>query len=101
MSVFAPLFYRMLHFAGISSPREFATEEDREVIMESYRGLEMRDGARECIGILREGGWTVWAFTAGDLGRVGGYFREAYVFFCPFFLCFFLGDGRDVGIDGC
>jgi 2-haloacid dehalogenase len=77
MSVFGPLFYRMLHMAGISSPRTFASDADKDFILDSYMELEMRPGAKECIEILREGGFTVWAYTAEDLKRVGGYFDAA------------------------
>lgn len=69
----------MLHMAGISSPRTFASDADMDFIIDSYMKLEMRPGAKECIEILREGGFTVWAYTAGDLKRVGGYFAAAFV----------------------
>ncbi|KAL3482290.1 HAD-like domain-containing protein [Aspergillus californicus] len=74
--VFRALFYRMLHFAGIPEPREFASEEDLEAIMAEYAGLKLRPGARECIEKLRKAGFTVWCFTAGDIKRVGGYFAR-------------------------
>ncbi|RAH48096.1 haloacid dehalogenase-like hydrolase [Aspergillus brunneoviolaceus CBS 621.78] len=73
---FELLFWRMLHMAGISEPRSFATEQDLEFIMEKYAKLGLRPGAIECITKLRDAGYTVWAFTAGDLARVGGYFAE-------------------------
>ncbi|KAL4875735.1 HAD-like domain-containing protein [Aspergillus karnatakaensis] len=75
-TVFRALFYRMLHFSGISSPRSFASEQDLEAIMDKYAGLKLRPGAKECIQKLRDAGFTVWCFTAGDLKRVGGYFER-------------------------
>ena len=45
--------------------------------MSEYEGLTMRPGAAECVQKLRNAGFTVWAFTAGDLRRVGGYFAKA------------------------
>ncbi|KAF8866167.1 HAD-like protein [Acephala macrosclerotiorum] len=74
---FELLFWRMLWMAGIKEPREFATKEDLDYVMEQYLLLEMRPGAKECVEKLREAGFTVWAFTAGDLSRVGGYFKHA------------------------
>ncbi|KAJ5974562.1 hypothetical protein N7481_011772 [Penicillium waksmanii] len=75
--VFEALFYRMLWMCGIQEPRKFATPADLEYIMSEYTGLNMRPGAAECVKKLRDAGFTVWAFTAGDLRRVGGYFAKA------------------------
>jgi 2-haloacid dehalogenase len=75
--VFRALFYRMLWMAGISEPREFASEQDLAYIMEQYAGLTMRPGAAECVQKLRDAGFRVWCFTAGDIKRVGGYFARA------------------------
>ncbi|RMY61166.1 hypothetical protein D0865_01147 [Hortaea werneckii] len=76
--VFESIFWRMLWKAGIPEPRKFATSEDLEAIMEEgYKKMEMRPGAKECVQKLREAGFTVWAFTMGDLSRVGGYFKQA------------------------
>lgn len=75
--VFEALFYRILFMGGIKEPRRFASPEDLEYIMSEYKGLTMRPGAAECVKKLREAGFTVWAFTAADLDRVGGYFRKA------------------------
>ncbi|BCS27963.1 uncharacterized protein APUU_61011S [Aspergillus puulaauensis] len=75
--VFRALFYRMLWMAGISEPREFASDKDLEYIMEQYAGLTMRPGAAECVQKLRDAGFRVWCFTAGDIKRVGGYFARA------------------------
>lgn len=76
--VFESIFWRMLWKAGIEKPREFATNEDLVAIMEDgYKKMEMRSGAKECVQKLREAGFTVWAFTMGDLSRVGGYFKQA------------------------
>ncbi|ORY65553.1 haloacid dehalogenase-like hydrolase [Pseudomassariella vexata] len=73
------LFYRMLHYSGISEPRKFCTKEDVEYLMAEWRKLDLRPGAAECVSKLREAGFTVWCFTAGDLERVGGYFKRAGV----------------------
>lgn len=72
--IFKAIFWRMLYKAGIEEPRKFADEDDLAAIMEGYMKMEMRSGAKECVSKLREAGFTVWAFTMGDLKRVGGYF---------------------------
>jgi 2-haloacid dehalogenase len=77
--VFRALFYRMLWMAGIAEPRSWATPEDLEFIMKEYQLLEFRPGAAECVQKLRDAGFTVWAFTAADITRVGGYFKNAGV----------------------
>lgn len=74
--VFASLFYRMLWMAGIEEPREFAADDDLAYILEQFLKLEARPGVDECFRILREAGFTCWAFTAGDAKRVGGYFTR-------------------------
>lgn len=76
---FEAIFYRMLHFSGIASPRTFASDEDLAVCMQAYRDLKMREGAAECVRKLREAGFTVWALTAADTERVAGYFEAASV----------------------
>lgn len=70
------LFYRVLGQAGIAEPRKFASDEDLEAILTAYLDLKARPGARECWARLREEGFTMWAFTAGDAKRVGGYLRK-------------------------
>ncbi|KAL2802184.1 FAD dependent oxidoreductase-domain-containing protein [Aspergillus granulosus] len=75
-TVFRALFHRMLWMAGIQEPRDFASESDLEFIMTKYAGLKLRPGAAECVRKLRDAGFTVWCFTAGDLERVGGYFAR-------------------------
>ncbi|KAL4985439.1 FAD dependent oxidoreductase-domain-containing protein [Aspergillus falconensis] len=74
--VFRALFYRMLWMAGIKEPREFASGADLEYIMTEYAGLKLRPGAKECIQKLRDAGFKVWCFTAGDAKRVSGYFEN-------------------------
>ena len=74
--VFSSLFYRMLYMSGIQDPHSFATDEDLEYILKQYMKLEARPGIKECFEILRENGFTVWALTAGDVERVGGYFTH-------------------------
>lgn len=44
-----------------------------------YKQLTLRPGAKECIEKLRAAGFTVRAFTMGDLARVGAYFKNAGV----------------------
>ncbi|KAJ6014144.1 hypothetical protein N7540_008735 [Penicillium herquei] len=76
--VFESLFYRVLGMMGkVENPREFASPEDLAYIMHEYQSLTMRPGAAECVQKLRDAGFTVWAFTAADLKRVGGYFQQA------------------------
>ncbi|KAJ5729480.1 uncharacterized protein N7483_003988 [Penicillium malachiteum] len=78
--VFEKLFYRVLGMmAGVKNPREFASPEDLAYIMHEYQSLTMRPGAAECVQKLRDAEFTVWAFTAADLGRVSGYFKQAGV----------------------
>lgn len=74
--IFRQLFYRMLYMAGIQDPHSFATDEDLKYIMQQYMKLEARPGIAECFQILRDAGFTVWALTAGDVERVGGYFTH-------------------------
>lgn len=77
--VFEALFYRALHYASIDNPRSFATEDDVAYLVSEWKKLGLRDGAAECIGKLRNAGFTVYCFTAGDLARVGGYFSRGGV----------------------
>ncbi|KAJ5113134.1 hypothetical protein N7456_001668 [Penicillium angulare] len=78
--VFETLFYRVLGMmGGIKNPRQFASPEDLAWIMGEYQKMTMRPGAAECVKKLRDAGFTVWAFTAADLKRVGGYFQQAGV----------------------
>ncbi|KAF4950355.1 hypothetical protein FSARC_13219 [Fusarium sarcochroum] len=74
--VFSSIFYRMLYMAGVEEPRDFATDEDLKYILQEYMKLEARPGISECFEILRDNGFTVWALTAGDVQRVGGYFEH-------------------------
>lgn len=74
--VFRALFYRILWMAGVEEPRTFATDADLEFVLARFMELEARPGVAECFEILRENGFTVWAFTAGDAKRVRGYFER-------------------------
>ncbi|OLN86616.1 Haloacetate dehalogenase H-2-like protein 2 [Colletotrichum chlorophyti] len=74
--VFRSLFYRILFMAGVPEPRQLATDDDITFIMERFLELEARPGVNECFALLREAGFTVWAFTAGDTKRVSGYFER-------------------------
>ncbi|KAH8673246.1 FAD dependent oxidoreductase-domain-containing protein [Ilyonectria robusta] len=74
--VFRSLFYRMLWMAGIEEPRKFATDDDLAYILEQFMQLDARPGVAECFQILRDAGFTCWAFTAGDVQRVSGYFTR-------------------------
>ncbi|KAL2061597.1 hypothetical protein VTL71DRAFT_6974 [Oculimacula yallundae] len=75
--IFKAVFYRTLHHAGISNPREFATDEERDACQAGYSELELRQGCVEMMKKLRGNGWTVWCLTTGDVARVGGYFEKA------------------------
>ncbi|KAK8031626.1 hypothetical protein PG990_001360 [Apiospora arundinis] len=75
IDVFRSIFYRTLWQAGITDPREFATDEDREFLLASYRNLRVRPGVAECFQKLENGGFTVWALTSGDVSRVSGYLQ--------------------------
>lgn len=77
--VFQAIFFRVLHFAGVSEPRAIATPEDVEYFMHEYKKCKVRPGAKECIDRLKADGWTVWAFTSGDRERVTGYFENGDV----------------------
>lgn len=74
--IFSSLFYRMLHMAGIQEPHSFANDDDLAYILQEYMKLKARPGVAECFQILRDNGFTVWALTAGDVERVGGYFTH-------------------------
>ena len=76
-TVFEAVFYRVLFSAGIEDPKAFASADDLAFIMEANSRMKLRDGAVECITILREAGFTVWAMTAADKERVRGYFANA------------------------
>lgn len=73
--IFRSIFYRTLWQAGIQEPRKFATDEDREFLLQSYRSLRPRPGIAECWEKLRGAGFKVWCLTAGDTARVGGYLK--------------------------
>ncbi|KAH7148212.1 FAD dependent oxidoreductase-domain-containing protein [Dactylonectria macrodidyma] len=74
--VFRSLFYRMLWMAGIEEPRKFANDDDLAYILDQFMRLDARPGVAECFQILRDAGFTCWAFTAGDVNRVSGYFTR-------------------------
>ncbi|GKZ21341.1 hypothetical protein AbraIFM66951_010130 [Aspergillus brasiliensis] len=94
--VFRSIFYRTLWQAGIPNPRDFATDEDREYLLASYRKLETRPGISECFEKLRAAGFTVWALTSGDTSRVAGYLAEGGVKFPEenFVSCDTIGVGK-------
>ena len=75
--VFEKVFWRILWMGGIEEPREFASDNDLKVNLAAHQKLQMRPGAVECVQKLRAAGFKVWALTAGDLKRVGGYFSQA------------------------
>ena len=77
LDLLGPLFYRVLRYADVLEPRRFANAEEVRRLVESYRGLRPRSGAVECISKLRDAGFLVWAFTAGDRERVEGYLAQA------------------------
>jgi 2-haloacid dehalogenase len=77
--VMKAMFFRILWFAGVKDPRNFATEEQRDRCQEGYSLLGLREGAKECIALLRENGFEVWCLTTADIARVQGYFRRGGV----------------------
>ncbi|KAK7428887.1 hypothetical protein QQZ08_004657 [Neonectria magnoliae] len=77
--VFEALFYRCLHYAGIQDPHAFASQDDVAHLVDEWKKLSLREGAAECVSKLREAGFTVWCFTAGDIARVQGYFSRGGV----------------------
>ena len=77
--VMKAMFYRTLWMSGIRSPRTFATEDERDRCQQGYATLKLREGAKECIEILRKGGFDVWCFTTADIARVRGYFERGGV----------------------
>lgn len=72
-------FYRTLWFAGIKEPRKLFTDEERDLCQEGYALLGLREGAKECIELLRSNGWNVWCLTTADIPRVQGYFKRGGV----------------------
>ncbi|KAF3402668.1 hypothetical protein DPV78_004216 [Talaromyces pinophilus] len=94
--VFRSIFYRTLGQAGIAEPRKFASDEDREFLLASYRDLQARPGVAECFAKLREGGFTVWCLTSGDIKRVAGYLAKGGINFPPenFVSCDDIGVGK-------
>jgi 2-haloacid dehalogenase len=51
--VFCSIFYRTFWQAGITEPRKFATDENREFLLNSYRELKQCPGLHECFSCLR------------------------------------------------
>ncbi|EPE07454.1 2-haloalkanoic acid dehalogenase [Ophiostoma piceae UAMH 11346] len=94
--IFRSIFYRVLGQAGIANPRSFATDDDREFLLASYRTLRPRPGLLECFEKLRSAGYTVWALTSGDTTRVAGYLEAAGAKFPEenFFSCDSIGIGK-------
>ncbi|KAH7141629.1 putative 2-haloalkanoic acid dehalogenase [Dactylonectria macrodidyma] len=77
--VLSALFFRTLFMVGVTAPREFATDAERDACVQGYSELELRPGTKECFATLRDAGFTVWCLTTGDTKRVGGYFERAGV----------------------
>jgi 2-haloacid dehalogenase len=79
--VFAAMFYRILWMSGIDSPRDFATDAERDEMVASYSTLKLREGVKETLELLRGAGFEVWCLTTGDTERVLGYFKNGGVDF--------------------
>jgi 2-haloacid dehalogenase len=79
--VFSAMFYRILWMSGISSPREFATDAERDELVASYSTLQLREGVKETFELLKGAEFEVWALSTGDEERVLGYFKRAGVEF--------------------
>lgn len=77
LDIFGAIFYRTLWFSGMKDPRSFASDEDRESLIESYHQLQPREGVDRAVQSLRDAGFTVWCFTTGDVARVRGYFLRS------------------------
>lgn len=77
--VLTALFFRTLFMVGVTAPRDFATDAERDACVQGYSELELRPGTKECFATLRDAGFTVWCLTTGDTKRVGGYFERAGV----------------------
>ncbi|KAM5343722.1 hypothetical protein ACJ41O_012259 [Fusarium nematophilum] len=94
--IFRSIFYRTLWQGGVKEPRKFASDEDREFLLASYRTLKPREGVLECFSKLREAGFQVWALTAGDTKRVAGYLAQGGVDFPSenFVSCDTIGVGK-------
>ena len=73
------LFYRILRMAGIEEPRNFATDEDRDYLMEQYTSLKLRPGVKECFQKLRDAGFTIWCLTTGNAEKILGFFEQGGV----------------------
>ncbi|OOF94035.1 hypothetical protein ASPCADRAFT_507926 [Aspergillus carbonarius ITEM 5010] len=78
-TILTELFYQTLHMIGVADPHAFATPAQRDLCVEGYSKLELREGTRECFSKLRAAGFTVWCLTTGDTQRVRGYFERAGV----------------------
>lgn len=50
------------------------TDAERDICIQGYSELELREGLADCFKTLREAGFTVWCLTTGDVERVRGYF---------------------------
>ncbi|KAG7410652.1 hypothetical protein Forpe1208_v010658 [Fusarium oxysporum f. sp. rapae] len=72
--VFCSIFYLLLWISGIKEPRSFASDGDLAYIVGHFKDLPLREGVAECLQLLRDAGFTVWGFTAGDTEQVRGYF---------------------------
>jgi len=73
------LFYRLLRMAGIEEPRKFATDEDRDYLLEQYTSLKLRPGVKECFQKLRDAGFTISCLTTGNAEKVWGFFEQGDV----------------------
>jgi 2-haloacid dehalogenase len=77
--VLQSIFFRVLHFAGVSDPHSVATSDDIRFMVGEYTRCEVRDGAGECIEQLRTAGWEVYAFTDGQREEVNHYFETGNI----------------------
>jgi 2-haloacid dehalogenase len=85
--VMKAMFYRTLWQCGISSPRSFATDEERDRCQEGYSMLTLREGARECVQMLRDAGFNVWCLTTANPERVRAYFERGGMDMPPIVSC--------------
>ena len=85
--VMKAMFYRTLWMSGVESPRSFASDEERDRCQEGYSMLSPREGAKECIEVLRDAGFNVWCLTTANPERVRGYFERGGIVMPPIVSC--------------
>lgn len=57
------------------------TDEDVAAVMDAVKGLEAREGLKDCFDGLRDAGWDVYAVTNGGAETSLNYYRQAGIDF--------------------